>query len=39
MSAAARFPLHLLVWRNDFRQLEAALQGQVARGEAGAALR
>ncbi|XP_063171721.1 ankyrin repeat domain-containing protein 13A [Candoia aspera] len=28
MSAAARFPLHLLVWRNDFRQLEAALQGQ-----------
>uniref|UniRef100_A0A670ZYK3 Ankyrin repeat domain 13A n=1 Tax=Pseudonaja textilis TaxID=8673 RepID=A0A670ZYK3_PSETE len=28
MSAAARFPLHRLVWRNDFRQLEAALQGQ-----------
>ncbi|XP_039218750.1 ankyrin repeat domain-containing protein 13A isoform X1 [Crotalus tigris] len=28
MNAAARFPLHLLVWQNDFRQLEAALQGQ-----------
>ncbi|KAG8145958.1 hypothetical protein E2320_012400 [Naja naja] len=28
MSAAARFSLHRLVWRNDFRQLEAALQGQ-----------
>ncbi|KAM3826164.1 LOW QUALITY PROTEIN: ankyrin repeat domain-containing protein 13A [Vipera latastei] len=28
MSVVARFPLHLLVWRNDFRQLEAALQGQ-----------
>ncbi|KAF5929213.1 hypothetical protein HPG69_019234 [Diceros bicornis minor] len=32
--AGRHFPLHLLVWNNDYRQLEKELQGQV-RGEAG----
>ncbi|KAJ8798858.1 hypothetical protein J1605_000015 [Eschrichtius robustus] len=32
--ASGHFPLHVLVWNNDYRQLEKELQGQV-RGEAG----
>lgn len=27
--ASSRFPLHLLVWNNDYRQLEKELRGQV----------
>lgn len=26
---SSRFPLHLLVWNNDYRQLEKELRGQV----------
>lgn len=29
--ASSRFPLHLLVWNNDYRQLEKELRGQVRR--------
>lgn len=39
MSAArdtsGHFPLHLLVWNNDYRQLERELRAQVRRGGAG----
>lgn len=31
---SGHFPLHLLVWNNDYRQLEKELRGQV-RGGAG----
>lgn len=29
---SAHFPLHLLVWNNDYRQLEKELRGQVRGG-------
>lgn len=33
--ASDHFPLHLLVWNNDYRQLEKELRGQVRNGAGG----
>lgn len=30
-----KFPLHILVWKNDFRQLEEALEKKVKAGGGG----